>query len=63
MKGRMDEVQVYTRALTPAEILSLAHLDGCVRGTSGRVVDGEFSGSFPSGNGVSGGDFKATWKR
>lgn len=63
MKGTMDEVQVYSRALTAAEILSLAQLAGSVRSTSGRVVDGEFSGIFPSGNGVSGGDFVATYKR
>jgi hypothetical protein len=63
MKGTLDEVQIYSRALTAAEILSLARLDGAVKGTSGRVLDGEYSGSFPSGNGVSGGNFQATWTR
>lgn len=63
MKGHLDEVQVYDRALTAAEALSLARLDGTVRGLSGRVLDGEFGGSFPSGNGSSGGDFVATYRR
>ena len=63
MKGFMDEVQIYGRALTAAEILSLSQLDGAVRGTSGRVLDGEFGGTFPSGNDVSGGDFQATYLR
>jgi len=63
MKGILDEVQVYSRALTAAEILSLARLDGTVRGTSGRVLDGDYAGSFPTGDGVSGGDFQATYRR
>jgi hypothetical protein len=63
MKGLMDEVQIYGRALTAAEVLSLSRLDGAVRGSSGRVLDGEFGGTFPSGNNVSGGDFQATYKR
>lgn len=28
-----------------------------VRSVSGRLLDGEFSGNFPSGNGIDGGDF------
>jgi len=30
-----------------------------VRSLSGSLLDGEFSGSFPSGNGIGGGDFVA----
>jgi hypothetical protein len=63
IKGLMDEVQIYNRALTPAEVLSLSRLDGSVRGTSTRVLDGEFGGTFPSGNDVSGGDFHAVYTR
>lgn len=32
---------------------------GAVRGTSGNLLDGEYSGAFPSGNGTAGGDFVA----
>ncbi len=63
IKGLMDEVQIYDRALTAPEVLLLSRLDGAVRGSSGRVLDGEFGGALPSGNGVSGGDFHATYMR
>lgn len=63
MKGLMDEVRIYNRALAGGEVLSLSRLDGSVRGSSGRVLDGEFGGTFPSGNNIPGGDFKATYQR
>lgn len=63
MKGHLDEFQIYARELSAAEVLSLARLDGTLRGSSGRVLDGEFGGTFPSGNGSSGGDFLATYRR
>jgi hypothetical protein len=58
---RMSDVQVYNRILTPAEILSLATVTGCIKGATGAVLDGEFSGTFPSGDGIPGGDFEATF--
>lgn len=59
--GLMDEVQVYSRVLTAGEISALATLTGGLRATGGEVLDGEFSGAFPSGNGAGGGDFVATF--
>lgn len=57
MVGTVDEVRVYNRKLTDAEVRLLASLGGAVRSPSGELLDGEFSGSYPSGNGVPGGDF------
>jgi hypothetical protein len=34
-----------------------------VAGVDGRVLDGEFTGSFPSGDGVDGGSFEIRWGR
>lgn len=59
--GTLDEVQVYNRTLTAAEISSVAGLTDCIRSTTGGMLDGEFSGSFPSGNGTPGGDFNGTF--
>jgi hypothetical protein len=59
--GTLDEVQVYNRALSAAEILSVAGLTGCLRSTTGGLLDGEYSGVFPSGDGAPGGDFIATF--
>jgi hypothetical protein len=55
----MSEVQVYDRVLTPGEIASLATIGGCIKSTTGGVLDGEYTGSFPSGDAVPGGDFEA----
>jgi concanavalin A-like lectin/glucanase superfamily protein/Big-like domain-containing protein len=60
--GLLDEVQVYTRVLTDPEIAALAAVTGCVRSASGRILDGNFSGSLPSGDGVEGGDFVSTFR-
>jgi hypothetical protein len=62
MLGLLDEVRVYNRNLTDAEIRTLATAPSAVTGNDGVVIDGEFSGAFPSGNGVSGGDFVATFR-
>src|SRR5206468_3519832 len=44
-----------------AEVTALAQLAGIpITDTNGTPIDGEFSGTFPSGNGTSGGDFVAT---
>jgi len=59
--GLLDEVQIYDRVLTEPEIASLAVYSGRVRSDSGRALDGDFSGSFPSGDGTDGGDFISTF--
>ena len=46
-----DEYRLSIRASGPSLLLDL----------SGNALDGEFSGSFPSGDGVEGGDFVATF--
>ena len=61
MIGLLNEAQVYTRVLTGPEIASLATLAGCVRSATGEVLNGEFSGTFPTGNSSAGGDFTATF--
>jgi hypothetical protein len=60
MAGLLDEVRIYTRVLSDAEIASLAARH-CVRGAASQVLDGDFSGAFPSGNGTEGGDFISTF--
>jgi hypothetical protein len=57
MRGRLDEVRLFSRRLTEAEIKRLAGLGGVVRGLTGAPLDGEFGGTFPTGDGVGGGDF------
>lgn len=61
MKGVLDDVRVYNRKLTAGEIQVLATLGGTLRDTSGTILDGEFAGAFPSGDGVPGGDFAAAF--
>jgi len=61
LTGLLSEVHVYPRILTGAEITSLAELTGCVRSAAGDVLDGEFSGGLPSGNGAAGGDLLSTF--
>jgi hypothetical protein len=57
--GRLDDVRIYSRALTVPEIQSLAAAasEEGVADLSGSPVDGEFAGTFPSGNGAAGGEF------
>ncbi|MBI2930272.1 MAG: LamG domain-containing protein [Planctomycetes bacterium] len=59
--GAIDEVRLYGGLLNPTEILALAALGGSARDTSGARLDGEFSGTFPSGDGSAGGDFVSTF--
>ncbi len=59
--GTLDDVRIYNRVLTGSEILALARLGGTVRDAGGSPLDGEFGGSFHSGNGSPGGDFTATF--
>jgi hypothetical protein len=61
MAGELDEVRMFGRALAPDEIRGMASLGGAVRSRRTLVLDGEFTGAFPSGNGAPGGDFVATF--
>jgi hypothetical protein len=61
MTGDLDEVQVYSQALSAGQISGLAGLGGCLRSTTGEALDGEFSVVIPTGDGVSGGDFVSTF--
>jgi hypothetical protein len=60
--GTLDDVRVYNRALSPSELQILGSYPSTVTGTDGTAIDGEFSGTFPSGNGTTGGDFVATFR-
>jgi hypothetical protein len=53
----LDDVRIYGRALATDEVVRLVR--GGVRDLAGNVLDGEFSGALPSGNGAPGGDFVA----
>lgn len=59
--GHIDDVRIYGTALTEAQVVNLATLGGAVRDTSHLVLDGEFTGTFPSGNGAAGGDFVSNY--
>lgn len=61
--GLLDDVRVYSRALSLAEVQSLAAAvsDEAVTDLSGNPIDGEFAGSFPSGNASPGGHFVSTF--
>lgn len=56
-KCLLSEAQIYTRVLTGGEITALATLSDCVRVAAGNVLNGEFSGTFPTGANGEGGDF------
>ncbi len=59
--GVLDEVRLYNRALTAGEIQALALSGGGIAAAGGATLDGEFGGTFPSGDGRPGGDFTATY--
>ncbi len=59
--GSLDDVRFYDRPLSGPEILALARLGGAVRDMSGALLDGEFSGTYASGDGLAGGDFLASF--
>ncbi len=61
MLGTIDDVRIYNRTLSAAEIRSLASLGGALRDPNGNTLDGEFLGALPSGDAVPGGDFVATF--
>lgn len=61
MLGTLDDLQIFGRNLTAAEIRTLAALGGAVRDADGNRLDGEFGGTLPSGNNAEGGDFSATF--
>jgi subtilisin family serine protease len=64
-QGLMDDVRIYSRALSGAEVAELASsaptATSAVTDLAGRRLDGEYGGSFPSGNGEEGGDFASTF--
>lgn len=61
--GLLDDVRIYSRALSLAELQSLASgaSDVAVTTVAGAPLDGEFSGTLPSGNGSAGGHFQSTF--
>ncbi len=61
LKGTIDEIRVYNKVLSAGEIATLYALGGGVTNGTGQLLDGEYSGSLPSGNGTDGGDFIATF--
>ncbi|MBN2474703.1 MAG: Ig-like domain-containing protein, partial [Pirellulales bacterium] len=58
---RIDEVYVFGRALDEDEIRGLCG-GHPVMDQAGNILDGEFDGTFPSGNGAEAGDFVATFQ-
>ncbi len=58
--GTLEDFRIYGRALSAAEIAILAKRG--ILDTSGNALDGEYSGTFPSGNGTAGGDFSAQFQ-
>lgn len=63
-QGLLDDVRVYSRALSLPEIQSLAAAvpDEAVTDLNGSPLDGNFSGAFPSGDGIPGGHFVSTFE-
>ncbi|HEY3319275.1 MAG TPA: MBG domain-containing protein [Planctomycetota bacterium] len=45
----------------PGDLYRVTLVSGGIKDTDGRALDGEFSGSFPSGNSLAGGNFVATF--
>ena len=63
-QGLLDDVRIYSRALTVPEIQSLAAAvsDEAVTDLNGSPLDGNFGGTFPSGDGAPGGHFVSTFE-
>ncbi len=62
--GKIDDLRVFTHIISVAEVQALSGLSGIVKDQNGMILDGEYpgqNGGFPSGNGVIGGDFTATF--
>jgi hypothetical protein len=61
--GLLDDVRIYSRALTATEVQSLAAAisDEGVVDLNGIPIDGEYVGAFPTGDGTAGGDFVSTF--
>ncbi len=56
--GVIDEVCIFNRALTASEVSHLV-VPPSITDFDGNPLDGEFSGTFPSGDSTPGGDFRA----
>ena len=59
--GFMDDVRVYDRALSAGEVATLAD-PPAVTDLAANPLDGDYSGSLPSGDGTAGGDFVCTFE-
>jgi len=59
VRGTLDDVRVYSRALSGPEIAAVAN--GQIYDLAGNALDGEYSGTWPSGNGTAGGDLGSTF--
>lgn len=57
--GDLDDFRVYSRALTGSEVAQIAGQANGIADTDGNALDGEFAGTFPSGDDTAGGDFAA----
>jgi hypothetical protein len=64
LQGVLDDVRIYSRALSVPEIQSLAQAvsDEAVTDLTGSPLDGNFAGAFPSGDGIPGGPFVSTFQ-
>ena len=61
LAGDVDDVRIFNVGLTSAQVQNLATLGGALRDSGGTPLDGEFGGTFPSGDGTPGGNFMATF--
>jgi len=59
LDGYLDEIQIFDKELSPAQVQNLATLGGALRDSAEYLLDGEFGGTFPSGDGTPGGNFVA----
>src|SRR5579862_4024442 len=57
--GSLDDMRVYSRALSATEVYAA---NNGVSDLNGNALDGEFSGTFPSGDGLIGGNFVAQFQ-
>jgi hypothetical protein len=60
--GTIDEVRIFNHAITPGEIQMVSIPSSAILDQYGTTLDGEFNGTFPSGNGTPGGDFIAQFQ-